>query len=31
MKDEIVRSDRLDTLYEIIALAIKINNYYYER
>ena len=31
MKDEIARSDRLDTLYEMIALTIKIDNYYYKR
>ena len=31
VKDEIACSDRLDTLYEMIALAIKIDNYYYER
>ena len=31
MKDEITRSDRLDTLYEMITLAIKIDNRYYER
>ena len=31
IKDEIVRSDRLDILYEMIALTIKIDNHYYER
>ena len=30
IKDEIARSNRLETLYEIIALTIKINNYYYK-
>ena len=30
MKDEITRSDRLETLYEIIALTIKIDNRYYK-
>ena len=30
MKDEIVYSDRLDILYEMIALVIKIDNHYYE-
>ena len=31
MKDEIARSDRLETLHEMIALVIKIDNCYYER
>ena len=31
IKDEIARSDRLESLYEMIALAIKIDNRYYER
>ena len=31
MKDEIARSNKLDILYEMIALAIKIDNHYYER
>ena len=30
MKDEITRSNRLDTLHEMITLAIKIDNRYYE-
>ena len=30
IKDEIARSDRPDTLYEMIALAIKIDNRYYK-
>ena len=30
MKDEITRSDRLDMLYKMIALTIKIDNRYYE-
>ena len=31
IKDEIARSNRLDILYEMIALVIKIDNRYYER
>ena len=30
MKDEIARFNKLETLYKIIALIIKIDNYYYE-
>ena len=30
MKDEIACSNRLETLYEMIALVIKIDNHYYE-
>ena len=31
MKDEITCSNKLDTLYEMITLTIKIDNRYYER
>ena len=31
IKDEITYSDRLESLYEMIALTIKIDNRYYER
>ena len=31
MKDEIVYSNRLDILHEMIVLTIKIDNYYYDQ